>query len=101
MRRARASRGRAGGTRAGLSSPEVSDQAAEGVAALLEVAELVVARARGREQDDVARLRFAGSGTDGGRQVTRTAIHAAGAPERGGKLLGRLADQVDRAHVRR
>ena len=76
------------------SSPQRLHELAERVASRLEVAELVEARARRREQDDVA-----GCGGRGGPRERRREV--AGADEldaRGGEcgrdLVGRLADEV-------
>src|SRR5690348_11045530 len=76
-------------------STEGGDQAAELVAAVLEVPELVVARARGREQYDVARLRLPRRRRDRLREVADA--HRSG--NRGRELAGGLAEHVGAANV--
>src|SRR5207342_1346991 len=81
--------GGSGGTR-GLPR-----QAAEGLAAVLVVAELVEAGAGRRQQD---RLAGAGAGRGslhGGREGTRPLARDAGGVEGRGQAVGRLADQID------
>src|SRR5688500_758254 len=68
---------------------------AEALAALLVVAELVVARARRREEDGVAR-RGVGSGAPDGRGEVAAALVGDARPlERRRDRIRRLADQVD------
>src|SRR5439155_26072527 len=69
-------------------------------AALLEVAELVEAGARGREQDDVTRTRGTGGRLDGRREVAVVLVGGAGLVQRGRDRAGRLPDQVDRPDAR-
>src|SRR5919198_2080439 len=96
-RPARASRARGRATRAAPFSPEVPHESTERCAALLVVAELVEARASGRKQHDVAGLGFAGGRADGGRKVAGPPVEAPGSAQCSGKVVARLADQVDRS----
>src|SRR5581483_6687773 len=77
------------------SSGTCSAEPPELLASRFEVLELVEARARGAEQDDVA-----GRGRRGGvrdRALERAVVVAA---DDGAELRRRFADQVDGAHVR-
>src|SRR4029079_16328048 len=98
MRRGPASRGRAGATRADLFSPKLSDESAKRLPALFEVAELVVARARGREQHDVTRLGVSCRSPHGGCKIAGPAERPPCTGQRRRAVFGRLADEVDRTH---
>src|SRR3954468_6124312 len=102
MRSARAARARAAATRAsGASSRQPLYQCAEDVAALLVVVELIEARACRREEHDLSVLGDRRGVGDRMLEVTVAVVVASRGVERGCELLGRLADQMDRAHVRR
>ena len=58
---------------------------------MLEVLELVVARAGRREEHDLARLGRRGRPAHGGRQVAALLV---GNVERGRELVGRRSDQI-------
>src|SRR5205085_11441983 len=90
-------RGRAAGCRASGRASRRLDQPAKRLAACLEVAELVVARAGRREQDDVAGRRVGGSLRERLREVSCAPVLAARQVERARELGRGLADQVDRA----
>src|SRR5918996_2423498 len=79
---------------AGSSTPlavALPSEPAKGVPALLEVAELVVAGARRREQDDVARARSSRRGPHRALEIAaRLVLDVA---ELAGERTGRLADQ--------
>src|SRR5581483_321349 len=81
------------------ASLQLLDDAAERVAAVLEVPELVEARRRRREQDDVTRLRDLRRMRDRSSQVSVAGVPATGCIERGGELFACGADEVDRADV--
>ena len=80
-----------------LDAGQRGDERAEGVAAHLEIAELVERGAGGRQQHDgLARVGRGGiAGRGGGRRIQRSAaLEGDLAVERGGELVRRLADQV-------
>src|SRR5438045_882961 len=59
--------------------------------------ELVVARARGREQDDVARARLRGGAAERTLELARLLVCDARARERRSEVARRLPDEVHRA----
>src|SRR5207247_10305834 len=77
------------------SSGPTSAEPPELLASLLEFVVLVVARAGRAEQDDVPRLRI-GRGVRNGALERLVVVACDDRPQPG----GRLADQMDRAHVR-
>ena len=80
---------------------EIRHQPPEILAALLEIRVLVVARARRREEDDVAGLRLRRGELDRAGDASPRDVRTAGGVERRRELVRRLADEVDRLDVRR
>src|ERR671931_80975 len=79
-------------------SRQVLHQAAELLAAALEVVELVIARAGGREEHDLARFGRRRGGAHRRREVAAPLVRHPGSVQRPCQLLGRFADQVGTSH---
>src|SRR4029453_5995618 len=94
-------RGKSRAARKRFSLTEVGHQPPQVLAALLEIGVLVIAGARRRQKDDVARLRLGCCELDGMGDRARARVRTPGSIERWGELVGRFAHEVYRLHVLR